>query len=185
MERRWCCKWRCGVFVLSIVQGDGRKFCGMVYEFSCSAKLGIYIPQLDWWFMYNILDITRLGLSCGLIFNMKVVSVMLYMDNLISTSPFQIPFAWLFIFKVLCLPLESQVQDSLLSSEHIWTSFCPMFSWLWQEPDDAFPDSGIQNLGHQESVAWIQAVSVRADLHLTHKWGRRVFHLMARFRGTW
>ena len=86
--------------VLSIVQGDGRKVCRMVYEFSCSAKLSINIPQPDLWFMYNILGITRLGLSCGLIFDRKVMSIMLYTDNPISGSPFQFPFARLFIFKV-------------------------------------------------------------------------------------
>ena len=45
------------------------------------------IPQLYWWFMHDILYITRLGLSCGLIFNGKVVSITLYMDNSIFGSP--------------------------------------------------------------------------------------------------
>ena len=71
------------------MQGDGRKVHRMVYKFSCSAKLTIYIPQLDWWFMHNILDITGLGISSGLIFNMEVVPVTLYMDNPISGSQFQ------------------------------------------------------------------------------------------------
>ena len=58
----------------------------MIYGFSCSAKLSISIPQLKWWAMYNILVITRLGLSCGLIVYMKVVFIVLYTDNPISGS---------------------------------------------------------------------------------------------------
>ena len=83
-----------------IMQDDGREVCRMVYNFSCSAKVGIHIPQLDCWFMHSILYITRMGLSCGLIFNMQVVSIMLYADNAISCSQFQIPLVRLFISKI-------------------------------------------------------------------------------------
>ena len=64
-------------FLLTILEEDVREVCSMVYEFSHSAKLGIHIPPLDWWLMHNILHITRSGLSRGLIFNVKVVSIML------------------------------------------------------------------------------------------------------------
>ena len=43
--------------MLTIMQGDGRKVPGMVYKFSCSVKLDIPVPQLDFWLMHNILDI--------------------------------------------------------------------------------------------------------------------------------
>ena len=68
--------------------------------FSCSAQLVIPVPQLDWWFMYSILYITRLGLSFDLIFDMKVVFVTLYMENPISGSPFHVKIARLYIFKI-------------------------------------------------------------------------------------
>ena len=72
--------------MLSIMQGDGRKVHRMVYEVSCSSKLGVCILQLNLQFMHNILDITRSGLFCDLIFNMKRASNMLYMGNPISSS---------------------------------------------------------------------------------------------------
>ena len=86
--------------LLSIMQGDGRKVWRMGYTFSFSTKLISNIPQLKWWFLHNILDITRLGLCCGLIFYMNVMSVMFCMENPISKPQFQVPFARLFIFKV-------------------------------------------------------------------------------------
>ena len=92
--------------LLAIIQGDGREVCRMVYKYSSSAQLVIHIPQFNWWFMHNILYKT--WLSCGQFFNMKVVSIMLYMDNPISGSPFQVPFARLYILEIhSCLPLEN------------------------------------------------------------------------------
>ena len=59
--------------------------------------------------MHNVLEITRLGLSCGLIFNLKEVSTALYYGQ---------PYIWLSISSLICqvvyfynklfgLPLES------------------------------------------------------------------------------
>ena len=73
----------------------------MVYKFYCYAKLGIHIPQHDQWLMHNILYITRLGLSCSLIFNVKVVSVMLYTGNPKSYSSPQVQLARLFILEII------------------------------------------------------------------------------------
>ena len=72
----------------------------MVYELSCSAKQGISISCINWRLMYNILPITRSCLSCGLIFNMNIMSIMLYMDNPISSSPFQISFSRWLVFEM-------------------------------------------------------------------------------------
>ena len=44
-------------------------------------------PSLSGGFMYELLYITGSGLSCGLVFNVKVVSVMLYSENLVYISP--------------------------------------------------------------------------------------------------
>ena len=49
-------------------------------------------------FMYNIIDITGSIFSCGLVFYEEMVSVVLYMDNLITSSPFLVPFARLLVF---------------------------------------------------------------------------------------
>ena len=65
-----------------------------------SAKLGVDIPELDRGFQNDVCDITGLCFSCGLVFDVDVMSVELYTNNLISGSPLQIPFAWLFVFEV-------------------------------------------------------------------------------------
>ena len=126
-------------FSLSFMYGDHVKVCRMVYEGSFSAKLSVQIPKLDLWFMYNILVITRLGLSCGLIFIMKVVVChtlyeQSYIQHSISNPICQV----VYFYSRLFLPLERQVKDDLLSSEHFWTYFHQMFSWLWQEPEVHF-----------------------------------------------
>ena len=73
----------------------------MVYEFSCSAKLTFNILQLSWRLMCDIFYITGSGLSCGLVFfNMTTVSVMLYMNNPVSSSLLQIPFSMSLVLKI-------------------------------------------------------------------------------------
>ena len=47
-------------------------------------------------------------------FNMKVVSISFYMENYVSGSPLQVPFARLFIFKV----------NSVSNSEVRWRTIC-------------------------------------------------------------
>ena len=42
-----------------------------------SAKLGIYVPKFHWRFNYNILHVARSYFSCGLVFNMQKMSVVL------------------------------------------------------------------------------------------------------------
>ena len=77
----------------------------MVYEFSCFAKLGVYIPQLDWRFMYDAFYIMGACLYCGLIFNVKVMSVTLYTDNSVYSSPLQIPFPGCLFLKYTLSPI--------------------------------------------------------------------------------
>ena len=69
------------------MQWDSKEIHRMVNKFSHSAKLGIHMPQFYQWFMHNILYTARLGPSWGLIFDVEVMSIMLYMDSLISSSP--------------------------------------------------------------------------------------------------
>ena len=108
---------------------------------------------------------------------MEEMSIMLYTDNPVSGSPSQIPFARLFILKVNSyLWLDSQVECNLLSV-HFWIHLHPMFSWLWLVQDGAFPNLVIQNLGCQEIAAWVLTAGVGEDRGLSHRWGRRVFHL--------
>ena len=65
----------------------------MIYNLSCSAKLCVNIPKLNWWFMHHILDIARSSFFCSLVFYMDVVSVVLYMDNPVTSCPLEIPFS--------------------------------------------------------------------------------------------
>ena len=127
--------------------------------------------------MYNILDITWSGLSYGLTFYMKVVSFALYTDNLISCSPFQIPFARLFIFKVNSVSdLKVRCRWSVVFCAFLIHSH-QMFSWLWLVQDGAFPNLVIQNLGCWGIIAWVLTVGVGEDRDLFCRWGTREFHL--------
>ena len=45
------------------------------------------IPQLDWWFVYNILHIAGSRFSCSLVFYVVVVSIALYAENSITSFP--------------------------------------------------------------------------------------------------
>ena len=65
-----------------------------------SAKLGVDVPELNRRFKNYICDVAGSCLSCSLVFNMDVMSIALNMDNPVSGSPLQIPFAWLFVFEV-------------------------------------------------------------------------------------
>ena len=72
----------------------------MVDTATGSAKLGVDIPEFSRRFQNYVGDITGPCFSCGLVFNVDVVSVMLNTNNPVTGSPLQIPFAWLFVFKI-------------------------------------------------------------------------------------
>ena len=72
----------------------------MVDKFSSSAKLGIYAQKFQWHLKYYILHIARSYFSCGLVFNMQKMSIMLNMDNSVSGSALEIPFSGLFVLKI-------------------------------------------------------------------------------------
>ena len=65
-----------------------------------SAKLGVNIPEFGRRFQNYVGDIAGPCFSCGLVFDVDVVSIVLNTNNLVTRSPLQIPFAWLFIFKI-------------------------------------------------------------------------------------
>ena len=70
------------LFLLSIMVGG---FAGLLMNLPALPNFqSINIPQIDCWFTYNILDITKSGLSCGLDSDMKPVSVALYIEKPIS-----------------------------------------------------------------------------------------------------
>ena len=82
-----------------------------------SAKLGVKVPELNGRFKNDIFDIAGSCFSCSLVFNVNVMSVALNMDNPVSRSPLQIPFARLFVFKVYMISnLKGEVvsENSLL-----------------------------------------------------------------------
>ena len=49
--------------------------------------------------MYNILHIAESSFSISLVFYVEVVSIGLYVDSPETSSPLQVPFARLFVFK--------------------------------------------------------------------------------------
>ena len=51
-----CRLFTCVACSSSVVQLDGWKICGMIYEFSGSAKLSGNVPEFDGWFMYYVLN---------------------------------------------------------------------------------------------------------------------------------
>ena len=65
-----------------------------------SAKLGVNVPELNGRFKNYIFDVAGSCFSCSLVFDVDVMSIALNTDNLVSGSPLQIPFAWLFVFEV-------------------------------------------------------------------------------------
>ena len=65
-----------------------------------SSKLGIDVPELDRWFENDILYIAGSDFPSGLVFYVDEVSITLNVDNLVSRSPLEVPFSWLFVFEV-------------------------------------------------------------------------------------
>ena len=77
-----------GITILICLKVNSGYICQMIYKFSSSAKCCANIPQLNWGFMYNILDIAGSSFSCSLVFYVGVVSVVLYTDNPVTICPF-------------------------------------------------------------------------------------------------
>ena len=65
-----------------------------------SAKLSVDVPEFSRRFQNNFRDIAGPCFSCGLVFDVDVVSIMLNMNNPVTWSPLQIPFAWFFVFEI-------------------------------------------------------------------------------------
>ena len=84
----------------SICECNSRHVFRMVDVFSCSAKLHFNIPKFNWWLKYYIFDVAWSCFSSSLIFDMKIMSIMLIMNNLISRPPFQVPLPWLLVLEV-------------------------------------------------------------------------------------
>ena len=57
-------------------------------------------PKFHWRFKYYILHIARSYFSCGLVFNMQKMSVVLNLDNSVSGSPLEIPFSGLLLLEI-------------------------------------------------------------------------------------
>ena len=88
----------------------------MVDIFSSSAKLGIYIPKFYRRFKNYILHVAGLHFSGCLVLYVYKVSVLLNSDNSVSRSPFEVPFARLFNFKIY----------SVTDLERGWLSVCSL-----------------------------------------------------------
>ena len=108
LERRWECRFYLKVtmcmskFSSSICECNSRQVCEMVDVFPCSAKLHFNISKFNWWLKYYIFDVAWSCFSSSLIFDMKIMSIMLNMDNSISRHPLQVPLPSLFCESILC-----------------------------------------------------------------------------------
>ena len=110
----------------------GRQICGVVDKFSSSAKFGVYIPEFNRWFQYYILHITGSYFSSSLVFNVKEVFVTLNLDNPISRSPFEVPFARLLFFEIYSVILSwRKVVSCPWSFVQFWNDSHPKSSWQW------------------------------------------------------
>ena len=72
----------------------------MVDKLSTSVKFSFNILWLGWQSMHNIPDNAGSSFSCSLVFYMAVVSLVLYTDNPVTISPFEIPSSRLLVFEV-------------------------------------------------------------------------------------
>ena len=55
---------------------------------SSSAKLSFNSPELYWGFQDDVCNIAESYFSCGLVLYVNEMSVLLYVDNSVSRSPF-------------------------------------------------------------------------------------------------
>ena len=83
------------------------------------AKLGVNVPELNGRCKNYIFDVAGPCFSCSLVFNVNVMSIALNMDNLVSGSPLQIPFARLFVFEVYMI---SNLKGGLFLETVFWVA---------------------------------------------------------------
>ena len=143
----------------------------MIDIFSTSAKLGFYVPKFHWRFKYYILHVAGSYFSCGLVFNMQKMSIVLNLDNSISGSPLEVPFAGLLVLEIYPISYFKRGWHpihGLLCSSH------PTSSWQWPMQVCVLQESVFQNLSLPRIVAW--AVVADAEVNLDpfnrlKKWG--------------
>ena len=92
-----------------------------------------YIPALPNWVFTSqnsiggssiMSDIARPCLSSGLVFDMYEMSIALNADNLISRSPFQVPFARLLVLEIYTI---SYLEGWFVSCHFLLSSFKSVF----------------------------------------------------------
>ena len=126
----------------------------MVDIFSNSAKLGIYVPKSHWRFNNYIIYIAGSYFSCGLVFNMQKMSIMLNLENSVSGSPLEILFARLLVLEIYPISYLKRgwcpVHGLLCSFEAISH---PLSSWQWLMQVCVLQDSAFQNLDLPRIIA--------------------------------
>ena len=76
------------------------RFTGWLIYFPALPNGVSMYQKFHWWFKYFILHIARLYFPCGLDFNMQKMSITLNLDNSVSRSPLEIPFAGLLVLEI-------------------------------------------------------------------------------------
>ena len=115
--------------VVAVLGGSvGESNCGQIRRMvdiaAGSAKLSVNLPELNRRFKYDVLDIVGSCSACGLVFYVDVMSITLNTNNLVSRSPLQIPFAWLFIFKIYTI---SNIEGWVVSGGSVLRGCEPVF----------------------------------------------------------
>ena len=77
-----------GNVILICAEMDSGEIYWMICKLSSSAKLFVNIPQLNWHFLQNILDIAGSSFSFSWVFYAEVVSIALYVDNPVTSCSF-------------------------------------------------------------------------------------------------
>ena len=89
----------------------------MICEFLSSGKCCVNIPWLNWKFVYNILHVAGPSSSCSLVLYMKVVSIVLYAHNPVTSSPFRSHMPG-------CLSLKNTLSPTLKPGGMWFVVFC-------------------------------------------------------------
>ena len=143
----------------------------MIYVLSSFAKLSVNIPEFNGWFMHYVFYATWSGFSCGSIFYVHVVSIMLNTNNPVSQSSF----SWLLILEIdPCLLIGKKVVFLSIVSCAFLNDFHQVSSSQCLGQVDEFLNWVFQILGHLRSIALVPDIGVGAGLDLFCRLERKV-----------
>ena len=147
------------------------KFAGWLMYFPALAELCVNVPKFCWWHSSTVsLMLHDLNFPVAWFSMCRECPSCLVWTILYPGLQSEIPFSWLFVFKV----------DSVTFLERWWFSIhgflgSPeavlhlVFSLQWLGLVDGLPGWVVQILDHLRTIALIQEVHVRVGLYLCHR----------------